>query len=294
MWFTEYGADRIGRIAPDGTITEFSAGITPPSGAAAELGFASPTDIVTGPDGNLWFTEQFADRIGRITPDGVITQFAAGITPSPANDIYPDPHQYQPVSPTRLTTGPDGNVWFVEQMANRVGRITPDGTITEFAVPVDPSTFHFSGGSLGFRIIYLNAITPGADGNLWFTADGAGDPIPGNSLASGIGAVGRITSSGEITLFAEGLSQGPTENVEGLPPNPQPAGLRGITEGPFKSFWALSSQGLVRVTRAGKITELPVEIEIGVRGAERLVPGPHGTLWFAESGNISRVTLSCG
>src|SRR5262245_46439607 len=31
--------------------------------------------ITRGPDGNLWFTENIADRIGRITPVGVVTQF---------------------------------------------------------------------------------------------------------------------------------------------------------------------------------------------------------------------------
>src|SRR5262249_6820820 len=36
-----------------------------------------PVAIVTGPDGNLWFTEQARNQIGRITPDGVtITEFA--------------------------------------------------------------------------------------------------------------------------------------------------------------------------------------------------------------------------
>ena len=35
-----------------------------------------PGDIARGSDGNLWFTEFGSDRIGRITPAGVITDFA--------------------------------------------------------------------------------------------------------------------------------------------------------------------------------------------------------------------------
>ena len=31
--------------------------------------------ITAGPDGNLWFTEAGSDKIGRITPAGVITEF---------------------------------------------------------------------------------------------------------------------------------------------------------------------------------------------------------------------------
>src|SRR5690242_1642857 len=32
---------------------------------------ATPLLIVTGSDGNLWFTEQAANKIGRLTPTGV-------------------------------------------------------------------------------------------------------------------------------------------------------------------------------------------------------------------------------
>jgi streptogramin lyase len=296
MWFTEYGADRIGRIAPDGTITEFSAGITPPSGpAASDFSDSAPHSIVTGPDGNLWFTEEFADRIGRITPDGAITEFSAGITPSPAQGL-PGPHQYQPASPTQITQGPDGNLWFVEQGANRVGRITPEGVITEFPVPVEPSTFRYDDGREGYRIILLNAITKGPDGNVWFSANGGGPPVEGSSLARGDGAVGRITPSGEITQIFERFTPGPPDTTEPrLPPQPVGAGLRGITSRPDGNLWLLEVNGLVRITPSGKVTELAAELDLTPTGEEPMVAGPHGTLWFADSSDrdITRATVRC-
>ena len=54
-----------------GIVTEFSAGISAD---------ASPNHIVAGLDGNLWFTEFDGDRIGRITPSGVVSEFTAGIS----------------------------------------------------------------------------------------------------------------------------------------------------------------------------------------------------------------------
>ena len=57
--------------APAGVVTEYSAGIT--AGAVPDV-------IVAGPDGNLWFTEIGADRVGRITPGGAVTEFSEGIT----------------------------------------------------------------------------------------------------------------------------------------------------------------------------------------------------------------------
>ena len=41
-----------------------------------------PDGITTGPDGNLWFTEYNGDRIGRITPPGEVTEFAARGAPA--------------------------------------------------------------------------------------------------------------------------------------------------------------------------------------------------------------------
>jgi streptogramin lyase len=111
-------------------------------------------DITTGPDGNLWFTE-FNIGIGRITPQGVITEYAA-------------------FSPQDITAGPDGNLWFTSQNGNTIGRITITGDETEYPIPTPAS--------------YPYGITAGPDGNLWFT-EYNGDKI------------GRITPGGVITEF---------------------------------------------------------------------------------------------
>ena len=42
-------------------------------------GTCQPAGITAGPDGNIWFTEENGNRIGRITPGGVITEFTAGL-----------------------------------------------------------------------------------------------------------------------------------------------------------------------------------------------------------------------
>ena len=100
---------------------------------------SGPAEITLGPDGNLWFTENRRDQIGRITPSGAITEFSLGSLSSPIG----------------ITTGPDGNLWFTEQSGNRIGRITTSGSIVEFSIPTaDSQPF---------------VITLGSDGNLWFT-----------------------------------------------------------------------------------------------------------------------------
>ena len=56
IWFAEVSGGKIGRIATDGTLVEF----TLPT-AGAEL-----TGITTGPDGAIWFTEFDQGKVGRI------------------------------------------------------------------------------------------------------------------------------------------------------------------------------------------------------------------------------------
>jgi len=83
-----------------GTITEFSAGITPG---------AFPVSIAAGPDGNLWFTENLAGKLGKITPAGAVTELACIPT---ANS-----------GPTNITVGPDGRLWLTETGANKIARV---------------------------------------------------------------------------------------------------------------------------------------------------------------------------
>ena len=66
---------------------------------------SSLESITTGPDGNLWFTENDG-KIGRITTNGTLTEF-----PLP---IYSN-------NPRGITAGPDGNLWFTETGANKIG-----------------------------------------------------------------------------------------------------------------------------------------------------------------------------
>jgi hypothetical protein len=95
---------------------------------------AAPSQITTGPDGNLWFTENAnGGRIGRITPAGTITEFTNGLTADSG--------------PEAIAAGPDGNLWFTENNdPGRIGRITPGpGALTGAASGVGTSAATLNG-----------------------------------------------------------------------------------------------------------------------------------------------------
>ena len=82
---------------------------------------SKPYIAVEGPDGNLWFCESGASKIGCFDPSaGTFREFALPAAGS---------------MPVGITVGGDGNLWFTEKEGNRVGRITLDGAIAEFALP---------------------------------------------------------------------------------------------------------------------------------------------------------------
>src|SRR5579883_403985 len=144
--------------------TNSTASTTPASAAGTIVEFrlptrGSPEAITAGPDGNLWFTEKVGNRIGRITPQGQISEF-----PLPTSNSFP----------AEIVSGPDGNLWFTESSSNQIGRITPQGQISEFPLMTTPSL--------------ADGLAKGPDGALWFT-----DSATGN--------IGRVTPGGTATEF---------------------------------------------------------------------------------------------
>src|SRR5437867_1624386 len=98
------------------TYTEYAGPTTP----TFEGGY-TVVDITSGPDGNLWFTSTYTNRV--ICKVSLLDHSITEYPISSNND------------PTTITRGPDGNLWFTEAPANNIARITPAGDITEFSLP---------------------------------------------------------------------------------------------------------------------------------------------------------------
>ncbi len=263
LWFST--SDSIDRITTSGAITAFPL----PSGSAV------PGGLTVGSDGNLWFTLSnesptggfsTAIDIGRITTAGAITEF-----PVPVAGF----------SIGSMTLGPDGNLWFPEDMRNgippfvaatnpQIGRVTPSGVVTSFPIPNGYSA--------------PRALTVGPDGNLWFTEF---QGLNGTQYD-----VDRITTAGDITQF----------------PIPGVLNAGDLTVGPDGDLWfpetsngfpPLATSGAIgRITTAGAITQFPLVTNAAdTVAAGDLTVAPDGALWFigsplGQDGVIGRITTS--
>jgi streptogramin lyase len=243
-----------------------------------------PTDIAVGPDENIWFAGRSSSRIGRVTFDGTIIEFTEignephVITAGPDGNLWAAINQ-PPMAIVRFSTtgivggtfelsssldgigditpGPDGNLWFTNGGRAKVGRITTEGTITEFDLP-----------EISGEPTMPKDITSGPDGALWFTM-----PLADR--------IGRITTGGDITLFE-------------LPPAIAEAGSpASIAVGPDGNFWFPSGALLAWMTPDGAATSVRPSAPNALDEMSVWTPlaGPDGDVWFIWGGGIGRMVL---
>jgi streptogramin lyase len=290
VWFADPGTtSAIGQITPSGTITEFTNGLNPGSRPGGIRGTQATFTggIVTGPDGNVWFTDDGTTKaIGRITPTGTITEFSDGLnagsfpfsmTVGPDGNLwFTDQGSTKAIgmfnltthtitefdlpagghNPSEITTGGDGSLWFTDKpgppTGPHIGRMTTAGTLTEFSLPAG----HTPGGPVA-----------GPDGNVWFDMRIAG------------GAIGRITPSGTISEFTSGLNPGsrPFGIAEGADGN---LWFADGSSYPTPAAGVIPAIGQVNPA-SGAISEFSSDLPAG-SGPFAITAGPDGNVWFSD------------
>ena len=242
-------------------------------------GVSDPGDIVAGPDGALWFTNDGGNSIGRVTTAGVVhthgghgINFPRGIAVRIPSGALWFTNPYTSGSIGRITTtgkvtmytgpgisapqyiaaGPDGALWFTNDANNSIGRITTSGVVTNYTGPGISSPL---------------GIVAGPNGGLWFTN-------------SGNNSIGRITTAGVVTNYTgPGISS--------------PLGIVAGPNGAALWFTNDGNNSIGRITTAGVVTNYTGP---GISSPTGIAAGPDGRLWFNNNGNNStgRITTSGG
>jgi streptogramin lyase len=243
VWFTEPSVDKIGRVNLQQGRVDREFPLHPG-------GF--PMGITAGPDGNIWFTEfnptgnPLACHIGRLNLTSLTVDMEIPTS-----------------GPLGITKGPDGNIWFTEQLANKIGCVTPTGsdcinqipnTVAEFPIPPG-----FGSDPTG--------IASGPDNNIWFT-----------ELISDAGQRSYI---GRLNLVTPGKKVGSIDHFQIPTLNSLPAG---IVSGPDRNLW-FTEQSVGQIGQFQMATAKFLEFGslYAYSSPQGISAGPDGAIWFTET-----------
>ena len=217
VWFTESGADRIGRLVYTDTDNYSFHEYTVTAGSR-------PLNLVSG-GGSIWFTAADGDYIGRLNPTtGQIDEFEVTAGSYPADLDY----------------APDGSIWFTEMVADRLGHLivgpSAGFTVTEYTSPI---TGAGRGRPYGIVVVGSNVLfahprevsdcvtrfTPPAS---WLDIAGLIPGIPDDPYKLATSSRGQVwgteRAGNGVSLFGSGTM--PIVNRYGLTPtNSMPTGL---------------------------------------------------------------------
>jgi streptogramin lyase len=225
--------DRVAKVAPDGTVTEYD---------PQKVTF--PTGIATGPDGNLWVTQ--SNGVARFSPADPLAADQVVKIP-PGNPTAFTAYPVTGLSARGIASGGDGSLWVADFGGQRVLSVTTAGATTPY--DVGGGVQEVAAG-LGNQIAYANPgasphhvgrIVPG--GTPEKTDVGTTDPF---GIAFGpdgaywfaefaTSSIGRMTVDGQVT------------RLTGLEPG---SGPRYLTAGPGNTLWVSlqTSNEILRIT----------------------------------------------
>ncbi len=243
LYFTDYFAHRVARVAPDGTLTLIAGngteGFSGDGGPALQAQLAAPTGVAVDAAGNILIADNLNRRIRRVTPAGIITTVAGGGTGT--TDGIPAT-AFNLGQVTRVGVDAQNN-FYVLGYQSYARRVAPDGTIRTVA---GSGRFEFSGDggpATQAGLIFVRGMAQDAAGNLYF-------------CDLGNARIRRVTSAGIISTVA-GNGQ-----YRVAPPNTRPESLwltgpEGLAIGPRGDLWiADRGNNVVRVVAPDGTTSL--------------------------------------
>ena len=199
MWFG-CPTGIIGRITTAGALSYYAVAVPGQSGT-----YATVEHVITGPDGNIWFTQFQAGAVGIVSPaTGLLKRITLRSAPGVSG----------------ITVGGDGNVWVSDVNKFEIFRVTPRGVPTTFplgATQVDAVATAPSGDVWGapfFATPDIQVVAPG----------GTVTALPLGSVSASIargplgfmwigdkesGKITRVAADGASLTFSAGITWNP-------------------------------------------------------------------------------------
>lgn len=238
---------------------------------------SKPASIALGADGNLWFTEFSASKIGQLNTAGKITEVVTPTRRAEPNGIASGP-------------GPNVNLWFTETALGKVAQITTSGPpYIEYSIPAT--------GTQPANIAL------GSDGNMWITDPGTNSIwkvaqihrkpfvkftqflLTGNAkpdfITNGPDGALWFTEPGTNRIGRLPISGSPLSEYDVTPKDAHPAG---IAPGSDNGLWFVEQKArkIVRMSLTGVITA-SYDLN-GAVSPDAILQGVDGNFYFTDTG----------
>ena len=289
LWFGEMGRNYLAVFDPR---TQTFQQMTPPQGRFGMMG------MLVAPDDTIWFAEQYANYIGHYFP----TTGHFQIYPLPRLTVpdvsHPGKTLSLPSAPNDLALDAQGNVWFTELNADRLGRLDPRTglmqhyplaakrsvqTLNPYGVTVDPEGMVWFTELSNDRIGRLDPAT----GRIHFFTPPAPHAAPMEIATDAHGIIWATTFNSGLLLRLDPRTGRFVPYNASLPGSAQGGGLYGLVVAASGDVWVtmLSENALARLdVAAGRFIYYRVPTENSEPLA--IAMAPDQTLWFTEVDKI--------
>ncbi len=266
-----------------------------------------PFHLTSGSDGYLWVASM--GYIVRMTTAG---RFVGAVATPHAADVA-----------DAIVAGRDGNIWFAEDANGvaRIGRITPTGKLTEYALPPDSSPIALAAGPDGIAFvghstprlglvsymgkvsaidfktdIDIKSVAYDSSGSLWYAGcDGVGRFTRSHTVRDYLveggcnGEAGVSVARGGLAWFSAGGHIGYVDasgEMRLFKPLYVPTSMTAAADG---NFWFVNRRAnlITRITPQGAISRFSTTF--GDSPGDIAV-GPDGNLWVCGTTKIVRIT----
>ena len=280
--------NRIRKLAPDGTVSTVAGtgrmGYSGDGGPATEAKLNRPLAVAAAPDGSVYFSDSYNNRVRRIDPSGLITTVAGTGVQGFSGEDGPA-SETQLSNPVGVALDPDGNLYIADVGNNRVRRVGTDGIIGTIAGggTTSPGT---GGPATEASLNQPRSLAVGADGGVYFTEQSGGRIL-------------KVGTDGVLSAVAGTDTRGYYGDGSAAT-SAQFSGISGIAFGPDGSLYVNDSgngrvrriepDGIVTTVAGGGSSSYDnasgADARISGRG---IAAGPDGAIYVAESSRLRKI-----
>ncbi|HXT12950.1 MAG TPA: Ig-like domain-containing protein [Candidatus Angelobacter sp.] len=285
VYISDLANNTIRKMTPDGAVTTLAghAGISGTNDGVGDAArFFNPSGLAVDGNGNIFVADTVNDTIREVTPLGVVSTFAGAPQVSGTNDGTGSFARF--FDPFGVTFDMNGNLFVGDTHNNAIRKITPDGTVANFAGTIGTAGTN-DGPNLTAAFDFPEGLTFDGSGNL-YVVDDASDIIR------------KISGDGSVLTFAgTALLSGSVDGTDAAARFNHPFGIAADESGNL--YVSDTGNNLIRkITPAGVVTTIGgvpgVTGSLDGSGSDALFNSPEGlavdkqgNLYIADAANHS-------